>query len=305
MSFNIKYLPQAEIDKSKWHESITASDNGLIYGYSFYLDKLASHWDALVLNDYEAVMPLPWNKKFDIHYLYQPFLCAQGGIFGKNIDAGLVEAFLHSIPAKFKYWDISLNHQNLYPLNHFSLYERSNFVLSLNRPYDELYNAYRESTQRNIRKAELAGCRIIQDFDVEKVIVLALQQMRRQSKESGQNVESFRQLYDFLHQQKKAITYGIESAKNELLASCVFFFSHRRAYYILVGNHPNGRTIGASHAVIDAFIKDYAGNDILLDFEGSDMRNLAFFYGSFGAVEEKYAAVKLNRLPWWLKWAKK
>ena len=89
-----------------------------------------------------------------------------------------------------------------------------------------------------------------------------------------------------------------------LEASCVFLFSHKRAYYILVGNHPNGRTLGASHALIDAFIKDHAGQDLSLDFEGSDIRNLAFFYSSFGAQEEKYAAIKLNRLPWWMKWLK-
>ena len=101
-----------------------------------------------------------------------------------------------------------------------------------------------------------------------------------------------------------ATTYGI-ILNNQLLASAVFFFSHKRAYYILVGNHPNGKTLGASHALIDAFIKDYAGENLLLDFEGSDIRNLAFFYESFGAVEEKFTGLKNNKLPFYLKWLKK
>jgi hypothetical protein len=71
-----------------------------------------------------------------------------------------------------------------------------------------------------------------------------------------------------------------------------------------VGNNPNGRTLGASHSLIDAFIKDHAGQNLLLDFEGSDVRNLAFFYSSFGATEEKYAAIKLNKLSWYIKWMK-
>ncbi|HQW43835.1 MAG TPA: hypothetical protein PLX74_06630, partial [Chitinophagaceae bacterium] len=86
---------------------------------------------------------------------------------------------------------------------------------------------------------------------------------------------------------------------------CIFFFSHQRAYYILVGNSPNGKTIGASHMLIDAFIKDYAGKNIALDFEGSDIPSLAFFYSSFGAVHETYPALKINRLPFYLKWMKK
>ena len=49
-------------------------DNGLIYAYSFYLDTMAKHWDAFILNDYEAVMPLTWNKKYGITYYYtSPF----------------------------------------------------------------------------------------------------------------------------------------------------------------------------------------------------------------------------------------
>ena len=90
-------------------------------------------------------------------------------------------------------------------------------------------------------------------------------------------------------------------SQNRLLASCIFFFSHNRAYYILVGNHPDGRTLGASHALIDAFIKDYAGSEMILDFEGSDIRNLAFFYSGFGAKEEIYPALKINRLPWYVR----
>jgi len=129
--------------------------------------------------------------------------------------------------------------------------------------------------------------------------------MRSYSNESASNVERFRKLYQQLYRQKKAITYGILSASGQLISSAVFLYSHNRAYYILVGNHPDGRTIGASHALIDYFIRDNASKPLLLDFEGSDIRNLAFFYSSFGATEEKFAGIKLNRLPFYLKWLKK
>ena len=69
----------------------------------------------------------------------------------------------------------------------------------------------------------------------------------------------------------------------------------------MVGNHPDGKTIGASHALIDAFIKDHADQNLILDFEGSDIRNLAFFYEGFGATNEIYPALKINKLPWYIK----
>jgi hypothetical protein len=269
--FNIQHITRDKVDVVKWNDCIETAPNGLIYGYSFYLDHMARQWDALVLNDYEAVMPLTSNKKYGISYLYQDFYLNQGNVFA---------------------------------LSEFDLYQRSNYVLDLNRSYEEINKGYRENIVRNIKKAEQTGCRPGKGFDEEKVIGLAIQQMRTYSNESKENVTRFRALYKHLHQKQQATTYGIFSPKDELLASCVFFFSHNRAYYILVGNHPDGRTIGASHALIDAFIKDNAGKKILLDFEGSDIRNLAFFYSSFGAIEETFSGIKLNRLPFYLKWMK-
>ena len=303
-AFNIQYFSHHEINKPKWDRCVKEADNGLIYAYSFYLDHMTDQWDALVLNDYEAIMPLTWNKKYGIYYLYQPFLCAQLGVFGRNIDAKTSKSFLKAVPSKFKYWDISLNHHNILHLKDFNILLRNNFVLKLSPSYDELHKNYRTNTQRNIKKALQLHCLPQTNFPVEQVIELSRQQSKRFSNKKY-DFERFRKLYHFLHERNQAITYGIFSANSELLASCVFLFSNNRAYYILVGNHPNGRTMGASHALIDAFINDHAGKNLLLDFEGSDIRNLAFFYNSFGATEEKYPAVRLNNLPWYVKWVKK
>ncbi|MBK6938262.1 MAG: GNAT family N-acetyltransferase [Chitinophagaceae bacterium] len=304
IEYSIQYIPQLNIDKLKWDNCISSAKNGLVYGYSFYLDQMADNWDALVLNDYEAIMPLTWKRKYAIHYLYQPFVTAQLGLFGNNITPEIITAFLKAIPDKFRYWDIYLNHTNRFISVDFPLYLRSNYILDLNNPYEEIYSHYRENIKRNIRKAVSTGCYTAKDFNAEEVIKLAVMQMRQYDKESKVNTDRFRKLYEVLHKRKMAITYGIR-LNNQLLASAIFFFSHNRAYYILVGNHPNGKTLGASHALIDGFIKDHAGKNLLLDFEGSDIRNLAFFYESFGATVEEYVGLRLNNLPFYLKWLKK
>lgn len=297
----IRHMKRREIDLSKWDNCITQSGNGLIYAYSFYLDAMAGDWDALVWNDYDAVMPLPWRKKGGIAYLYQPFLTAQLGVFGSELSAGIISDFLRAIPKTFRYWDFSLNHQNVYAGTGFPLFERMNYVLNLDRPYEAIAKGYRENIRRNIRKSREYGCTIAGDVSLDSIFELTPFQS---ATISAQEAQRFKALFAKLHRQGQAVTYGIEGKDGNLLASAAFLFSHRRAYYILVGNHPNGRTLGASHALIDAFIHDHASKDLLLDFEGSDMRNLAFFYSSFGAQEETYAAVRLNRLPWWAKWLK-
>jgi hypothetical protein len=87
-----------------------------------------------------------------------------------------------------------------------------------------------------------------------------------------------------------------------IISSCVFFFSHNRAYYILVGNSPESKANGSSHALVDSFIRDHAGKQMILDFEGSDIPGLIAFYTGFGAVNEPYPFLKMNRLPFYLRW---
>lgn len=301
----IQYIPQHDIDKQKWDNCIDASGNGVVYAYSYYLDSMSKNWDALVLNDYEAVMPLPWNKKYTITYLYQPFFCAALGVFGNNLSAQLMNDFLNAIPKKFSYWDIYLNHGNYFSLSDFNLYQRKNFVLDLNKPYENIYAAFRDNIKRNIKKSESVGCVVKTNIDINEVIQLSKEQASSFSPITQDAFDRFKKVYQHLTQLNKAITYGVYMGNNELVASCAFIFSHGRAYYILVGNHPNGKTVGASHALINAFIKDHAEKNILLDFEGSDIQNLAFFYSGFGAIEEMYCGLKVNRLPFWAKLLKK
>ncbi len=313
LKMEISYLTYRQIDKTKWDACISQAHNGLIYACSNYLDAMAKNWDALVLGDYEAVMPLTWNKKYSIHYLYQPPFTACLGVFarralwGNSSGAEIMSAFLQSVPAKFKYWDIYFNPGNLFTLPGFSLYQRMNYVLNLNSDYESLYKAYRDNIKRNIKKSEQYGLSIHKNIAIAEVLALA--QEHTKTLIAADDFSRFEKLYHLLYKLQKATTYGVylpmAGGEKQLMASAVFFFSHKRTYYIMVGNHPNGKTLGASHALINAFIKDHAGQNLLLDFEGSDIPSLAFFYSSFGAAEEKYSAVKLNRLPGVVRWLKK
>jgi hypothetical protein len=256
-------------------------------------------WDALVLGDYSALFPLPWRRKMGIYYLYQPFLTAQLGLFAPQPGKALLDRFLQSIPPRFRLIEMPLNAANGFESTHFPLMRRSNFVLDLSPSYAHLKAQYRENIRRNIRKAIQYNCHSENGTALHEILDLA-----RAHTSDEQGLEAFARLFGVLFGRGQAMTCGIRSGQGALLASAVFLRDERRAYYILVGNHPNGRTLGASHLLIDSFIRDHAGSPLLLDFEGSDLRNLAFFYSSFGAAEEPYAALKVNRMPWWLRWAK-
>ncbi len=303
MPQQIVHLKREEINDKKWDACISAATNGTIYSYTFYLDAFADNWDALVLNNYEAVMPLPWRKKWNFCYLYQPFLTAQTGVTGNNIMAEKVLLFLNAIPEKFTYVDVQLNAGNVFYLANYKAQLRSNFVLNINTNYESIYKNYRQHIKRSLKKAINAGCAVKKNIPVDRVIELA-KKYTPAIQPHVLYLDKFKKLYHFLQSKNETAIYGVYDKDQKLMSSAVFFFSHNRAYYILVGNNPQGKQIGASQMLIDTFIKDYSNDNLILDFEGSDLPGLYFFYSSFGATDEKYPALKINRLPFYAKWLK-
>ena len=52
----------------------------------------------------------------------------------------------------------------------------------------------------------------------------------------------------------------------------------------------------AMAVIIDSIIREYAGRDVLLDFEGSDLPGVASFFSGFGASRRKYYQHQDRRL---------
>src|SRR5258708_37472695 len=107
----IKYLEHKSIDKKKWDDCIANSSNGMVYGSSWFLDIVSPGWNALIDDDYNAVMPLTWRKKYGFHYLHQPFFTQQLGIFSieKKIPDRTANEFLKAIPGRYRFIEIQLN----------------------------------------------------------------------------------------------------------------------------------------------------------------------------------------------------
>ncbi len=291
---NIHYISHKFINKSKWDKCIANASNSLIYATALYLDNMARYWDALVLNNYEAVMPLTYNKKLGIYYLYQPFTCASLGVFGSYLSPQVVELFLQSIPPHFKYADIYFNNENTFTIGSVHLTPRTNYVLSLNKPYTEIHKQYRESYKQILKNTEAATLIKI-NIDYELVIDLAQKKMNQVKAFKRDDIKRFRKLCQGLLQKDQVKTYGVFH-DNNLVASGIFFMDNSRAYYVMAGNTTYGRKLGASHILIDAFIKDHSDSKLSFDFEGSNIPGIAFFFKGFGAQKEIYFGLRFNRL---------
>ena len=110
----IQYVSRKLLDEKKYDFCIENSIQSRIYAFSWYLDIVADHWDVLVLNDYEAVMPIPWKQKLGFKYITQPYFCQQLGIFSlTTISEETQLEFIKKIPSKFLKVSLALNSQNM------------------------------------------------------------------------------------------------------------------------------------------------------------------------------------------------
>src|SRR5687768_7577374 len=121
----ISYVENKNIDRTRWDHLISQSSNGLIYGYSWFLDLVCDNWDALIEDDYRAILPLPRRKKYNIEYIFQPFYTNQFGIISQEeVSTEKVNSFLQSIPKRFRYVDLMLNFQNRTTVSDYKITER-------------------------------------------------------------------------------------------------------------------------------------------------------------------------------------
>jgi hypothetical protein len=304
MSINsqIQYYSRQQIDKEKWDACIQSSVNSLIYGYAFYLDNMAANWDALVLNDYEAVMPLIWNRKWGIPYLYQPAFTQQLGIFSSTVSPEeLAPVFIERLKHQFRFAEIFLNHRNAFV----GLAPRTNFILLLHANYATISQGYSRDALSNIRRAEKFDLQYerMNDFHIAGAQYKKLYASRTRHIKDN-DYSNFERLCSIAEKNNMLVARQV-SNKQELLATALLLLDKNRLYLLQSATLPAGRAKEANYFLIDNIIKEFSGGSFILDFEGSDIPGIAHFYSNFGAVNQAYYFLRYNRLPWPLRLVKK
>ncbi len=304
-AIEIRYLTRSAIDLNKWDRCIKEAPNGLIYHFSWYLDAVCT-WDALVAGDYAYVLPLPWKKKLWVRYIYIPPFVAQTGIISKyTVDGALVKQFLQKIPAGFSVADITLNELNPSP-DDVSIKQKLclNMVLPLNEPYEQIAARFSKDGKKNIRQAEQSGITITDNIPVIVIMDMYRAAYGHKNKAIQHQGRLFTHLSSLIIQRGYGFTTGVKSGSGQLVAAAFIAKDDKRIYYLLAAPNENGRKTGAIHFLINHLIRSYAGTDLFFDFEGSDIPSVAQFYKKFNPVENIYFRLRINRLPYWLRWLK-
>ena len=298
---NVQLLLNHQINKSKWDACIKRSNHPLLTAQSWCLDAASPGWQALVANDYDAVMPLPILKKGPFAMMVQPMFVQQLGIFS-NISLSQKQANEFYSKAKKKFLSLCLNQQNPTP-EILNIKPLVNFILPLNLDYEDIRKGFSENCKRNIKKAT-----ILKHQFANKVTAKSFVEFSKNNAPYALTDKSWKTLEKIILEAEKngcGFTLGLTNQKDQVIATAFFLKDEKRITFFSGTSSPEGIEKKAMFFIINHIIEKNCDNPIILDFEGSSVKNVARFYQSFGSITENYfiwehpltsALLKIRRL---------
>jgi hypothetical protein len=269
---------------------------------------MAANWDALVLNDYEAVMPLTWKKKWQIKYLCQPAFAQQLGIFfSETIGKKDFKKFIDKAFEHFRFAEIALNYAN-FPAtvnNEFKTTGRNNYIISLSADYPEIYKSYHANFTKSLRRIKKFNLQYIMPNKVEDILKLYKKLYSEKVVIADKEINGFKNICKILERENNLIVRSVYSAKNKLLAASILLKDNNRIYNIISCITPEGKKQEANYFLYDKIIEEFSNTKLVLDMEGSDKKGIADFYKKLNPINEPYPFIKYNMLPTVVKLFKK
>lgn len=296
-----RYIKYEEIDTDKWDHCLANSPNALVYAQSWLLDKLCPVWDALVLGDYQYIMPLTFRRKYMFRFLSQPIYCQQLGIFPTPTPE-VTRAFYAELLRRFPFAQIQLNAMNR-PLPEMQAEVRYNLLLQLNENYNKLAGQYSEDILRKLKKTShnrlsFVGGLSLADYLQFKKDTLAV-------KLSKTDLLKLHHLLAFSLSRNLGEVYGVYNRKNVLCAAAFFVRYQKRATLLDAADSAEGKELDAMLYLVDKFIHLHAEKDFTLGFDGSVAGGGLSLYKGLGGTPEPYYFLSWNNLPVWAKWFNK
>jgi hypothetical protein len=306
----VLYLKHNDIDLKQWDAVVEQSPQRQVYAISWYLDVVAPEWEAVVELDvagaYKTVMPVPWQRKLGMRYIQQPLFCQQLGIYSlaEDITKATYQAFVQEIYRRCKYVaGYNFNTDNTLPglLPEVQVGHTFTLYLHLNHSYAQLHQNYTRDRKMNLKRAHKAGLQLTESVDIEPLIQFFKEETAGRIY-GGVAEEAYimlRQLYQVLQEKGVARLYYTTDSEGRQNSGCLFIIWGGRIVYIFNAAPQHGRKQNGRTLILDHMIREYAGQEMLFDFESPDDRepDIVHFYKSFGPEVKPIPVLQYNRLP--------
>ena len=207
----IKLVKYKNVNLKAWDTCVKTAINKDTTALSGYLDIVYKKWDALILDNYKAVMPIPRTNCLLFKNYSTNFLTPQLGIYGNGINFNIFSDFVKS----FKSNSYRIN----YVFNKYNFYNKSNIELNKKEAYEfDIYSKNNISiNSKYYNNKHISNNDIIRFVDNNKII--------SNINMIDFNTDLMRQILAYTFRHGLSYSYTAYDKKNNLIGYALFIKS--------------------------------------------------------------------------------
>ncbi|WP_294218475.1 hypothetical protein [uncultured Chryseobacterium sp.] len=275
----IRKIRYSDIDFEKYSACLESSVQKNWYARREVLDELSGNWHILVLNDYEAVMPVSIKKKLGINLVSMPLFCQQLGVFSKKDFPEINERFLQFLNKYYIVFFYSFNDKNAFFL---PLKRRKNYVIG-NTDYSILRRQkYFKGRKSTVKCSQHLLYRELCDF--REVLSFIQSHFKGLSKKN--DFEKLVRYLDFLREHQSLQCCGAYQGEQLINVALIVTETDQLSLLALINDDAYKKENGASF-LIDKILHTHI-HEKSFNFMGSNLRGIEIFFKSFGAELHEY-----------------
>lgn len=286
----IRRLKYHEIDFVKYAQCLENSEQRKYSATKHFLDTTsAMPWEILVYKDYEAVMPVPFVRKYGMKIVHNPKLCQQLGVFSAKDNLDLNEAFLEYLEKNYMI--------RAYPFNDVNQLRtkiriKKNFLLYPDA-YEKVYAKYSPKRKRKLRLDEA----VLKDseiktisFDKARAFIEANTIGLSKEDDLSEFMRIFESFYNLGYLKFTAFYY------QQKIINVIATYSDCNMVALLGNfNDKNYVKLSGASVLIDHLIKENIETHIF-DFEGGELPNIEEFFRGFRPELRPYGIIENSKI---------
>jgi len=279
----IRKIRYNDIDFEKYSACLQSSVQKNWYARKEVLDELSGNWHILVLNDYEAVMPVSIKKKLGINLVSMPLFCQQLGVFSKIDSAEINERFLHFLNTYYVVFFYSFNDVNVFlqPIS-----KRKNYIIGKTEYSILRRQKYFKGRKSTVKWSQHLFYKKISDFRE----VFSFIQGHFKGLPKRNDFEKLIRYLDFLQQHQSLQCCGTYKGDQLINVAIMVAESDQLSLLALINDDTFKKENGASF-LIDKILNTYI-HEKSFNFMGSNLRGIEIFFKSFGAELHEYCYIE-------------
>lgn len=285
----IRRLKYHEIDFVKYAQCLENSEQRKYSATKDFLDTTSTMpWEILVYKDYEAVMPVPFVRKYGMKIVHNPKLCQQLGVFSGKDNVDLNEAFLEYLEKNYMIRAYPFNDANQLRTK---IRIKKNFLLYPDA-YEKVYSRYSPKRKRKLRLDEA----VLKESEIKTIPyekAKAFIESNTIGLNKGHDLFEFMRIFESFY-------------KSGYLKFTAFYYQRKIINVIatysdtnmtaLLGNFNDKDYVKLSGAsvLIDHVIKENIETHIF-DFEGGELPNIEEFFRGFRPELRPYGIIENSK----------